>query len=62
MVETYLNIANAYAFLGVLDKGLEFTDGAIELSQQILSALVSYLDDPNLPGDQKESMSQQYTS
>jgi hypothetical protein len=39
IVETYINIANAYAFQGNVSAALEYTDGGISMAQRIIDIL-----------------------
>ena len=39
VVETYVNICNAYSFQGFNDEALEYSEGAITMSERILETL-----------------------
>jgi hypothetical protein len=43
IVETYINIANAYAFQGNVASALEYTDGGISMAQRIIDMLGAHM-------------------
>ena len=47
LVETYLNISNAFAFLTQFDKALDYINQAIEISHRCIDTISYQLDEAN---------------
>ncbi|CDW74268.1 tpr domain containing protein [Stylonychia lemnae] len=62
LVETYLNICNAYSFLSQYEPGLEYAEKAILLSYKLINDLMEILNDQNLTPDDRDFFTEQFHS
>lgn len=60
IVETYINISNAFSFQGLYEEALEYVEGGFLISQRIIDLLLVKLENPELTKPEQEKLSQHY--
>ena len=62
IIETYINICNAYSFQGMNQEAIEYADGSITMSQRILDVMVMRFESGSqtMTSEEKDRLAQHY--
>lgn len=60
IVETYINICNAYTFQNMHEAALDYAEGGIQASQRIIDVMIAKFQDQSLTQNERDALSKHY--